>query len=167
MPTTASEVLPRDEHVPFSIRVLRHFNWLIRAILRSPLHGMMSRDLVQLDYVGHKSGKRLTLPLSYAEHDGRLYLCSRNSLWWRNLRGGAPVGVWLRGQRITARPTVLDLSTPEALDGLRAFVTKHPRTGEMLYAVGRDADGRARQDDLLREVRRSIVVRLERLSGGA
>lgn len=161
MTTAVSEALPRDEHVPFSIRVLRRFNWLIRAILRSPLHGMMSRDLVQLDYVGHKSGKRRALPLSYAEHDGRLYLCSRNSLWWRNLRGGAPVDVWLRGRRIAMRPTVLDVRTREALDGLRAFVSKHPRTGELLYAVGRDADGRPREDDLAREVRRSIVVRLE------
>jgi hypothetical protein len=159
--TTASEALSRDEHVPFSIRVLRRFNWLIRAILRSPLHGMMSRDLVQLDYVGHKSGKRLSLPLSYAEHDGRLYLCSRNSLWWRNLRGGAQVEVWLRGTRITARPTVLDLSTQEARDGLRAFVSKHPRTGEMLYNVPRRPEGRPLDEDIAREVQRSIVVRLE------
>lgn len=161
MTTTTTDTLPLDEHVPFSIRVLRRFNWLIRALLRSPLHGLLSRDLIELEYVGHKSGQRRALPLSYAEHGGNLYLCSRTSLWWRNLRGGAPVELWLRGAHIAARPTVLDLSSREALDGLRAFVTKHPRTGEMLYAVGRDAAGRPREDDLLREVRRSIVVRLE------
>ncbi|MDX2167143.1 MAG: hypothetical protein SF182_08775 [Deltaproteobacteria bacterium] len=150
-----------DEPVPFSIRLLRRFNWLIRAILRSPLHRGLSADLLVLAYTGPRSGRRFALPLSYAEHDGRVYVCTRNSRWWRNLRGGAPVEVWLRGARRTARPTVLDAGSDEARLGLRLFVTKHPRTGELLYNVPSRADGRPLEADIAREVQRSTVVRIE------
>jgi len=161
MTMTHDEALPLDTHVPLSIRVLRRFNWLLGAMLRSPLHRPLSRDLLVLDYTGRRSGRRYALPLSYVEHDGRLYLCTRNSQWWHNLRGGAAVEVRLRGRRLTARPAVLDPASDEARLGLRLFVSKHPRTGELLYAIPRQPDGQPRQADVDREVRRSTVVRLE------
>lgn len=160
MTKTNAEVLPVDAHVPVSIRVLRRFNWLLLALLRSPLHGALSRDLVQLSYRGRRSGRQLALPLSYAEGGGRVYLCTRTSHWWHNLRDGQPVELVLRGARMTMRPTVLDRTSAEALEGFRLFVTKHPRTGEMLYAVPRTPQG-PKAADLAREVRRSTVVRLE------
>src|SRR5215467_8156276 len=91
MTNTDVETLPVDAHVPFSIRVLRRFNWLLLALLRSPLHGALSRDLIQLSYRGRRSGRQFALPLSYAEGGDRLYLCTRNSRWWYNLRDGHPV----------------------------------------------------------------------------
>jgi hypothetical protein len=114
-------------------------------------------DLLVLGYRGRCSGTAYTLPLSWASADGRLYLCTRDSRWVRNLAGGAPVDVVLRGvpQRGTAR--VLPASDPEALVGFRAFVTKHPRTGALLYEVPRRPNG-PREDDLVRELARSVVV---------
>jgi hypothetical protein len=54
------------------------------------------------------------------------------------------------------------VSSAEALDGLRAFVTRNPGTGELLYNVARGPDGRPVEADLRREILRSVVVRLER-----
>lgn len=150
--------------VPFAIRVLRRCNPAIVALLRSRLHGLLSRDLLVLGWRGRRTGRAYTLPLSYAEQDGRLYLCTRDSRWVRNLAGGAPVDLVLRGARLRGTPRVLPSADPEALAGLRAFVTKHPRTGETLYAVRRGPDG-PRADDLAREVHRSVVVRVDDLRG--
>jgi hypothetical protein len=147
--------------VPLAIRVLRRLNPLIVALLRSPLHRVMSRGLLVLTYVGAKTGARHTLPLSYAEVGGRPYLCTRSSRWWRNLRDGRPVEIWLRGRRIAATPVIVDLASPEALDAFRAFLTANPKTGEMLYDVRAGADRRPVEEDLRREVRRSVVVRLD------
>lgn len=149
------------EPVPFAIRVLRRLNPLIAGILRSPLHGLASRNLLLLTYVGAKTGTVRTLPLSYVEVAGRLYLCTRSSAWWRNLRNGRPVTLRLHGRRVTATPVVVDLHSTEALDALRAFLTANPKTGEMLYAVGTDAGRRPREEDLRREVVRSVVVRMD------
>lgn len=162
MTTIAHEALALDDHVPADIRLLRRFNWLIRAVLRSPLHRLLSDDLLVLTCNGRRSGRRMRLPLSYVARDGHLYLCTRNSRWWRNLRGDAVVELRLRGRLVAARATVLDASSDEALAGLRLFVTHNPRTGERLYAVRRGDDG-PREGDLVREVRRSTVVRLDPL----
>lgn len=150
-----------SEPLPLSIRVLRRLKPLVVAILRSPLHGLLSKDLLLLTYVGARSGRRLVLPLSYVEIDGRPYLCTRSSLWWRNLRVTPGVELMLRGRRVAAVADVLDATSREALAGLRAFLTRNPRTGEMLYEVRTGADRRPLEADLEREVARSIVVRLD------
>jgi F420H(2)-dependent quinone reductase len=149
------------EPVPLAIRLLRRLNPLIAAALRSPLHRLASQDLLVLTYVGAKSGRAWTLPLSYVEVGGRLYLCTRTSRWWLNLRNGRPVEIQLRGRRITATPVVVDVRSPEALDALRAFLTANPKTGEMLYDVRSDTNHRPIEEDLQREVLRSVVVRLD------
>lgn len=146
--------------LPVAIRVLRRLNPLIAAVLRSPLHGLLSRNLLLLTYVGRKSGHGRTLPLSYVTVGERLYLCTRSSAWWRSWRAGAPVDLRLRGRRVTALPHVVDVGTPEALDALRAFLTANPKTGVMLYGV-RAERGRPVEEDLVREVRRSVVIRLD------
>jgi deazaflavin-dependent oxidoreductase (nitroreductase family) len=132
---------------------------VIVALLGSPVHGLMSQDVLLLTYAGRKSGKRYTLPLSYVEKNGNLYLCTRGSQWQRNLRGGVGVELRLRGRSVRASAAVLDADSPEALVGLRAFVTHNKRTGEMLYKVANDG-GAPRESDLEREVRNSVVVRL-------
>lgn len=157
---TSRTAVRRAENVPPSIRLLRRFNWLMRAALRSPLHGMLSGDLLVLEYTGAKTGRRRVLPLSYVEHDGRLYLCTRTSVWWRNLRSEPGVTVWLRGRRVAATARVVEPSSGEARDALRAFVAKNPRTGEILYQVKNVAGG-PREEDVVRETPSSVVVHLE------
>jgi len=158
---STSDAAVHPAPLPLAIRLLRRLNPLIASLLRSPLHGVVSRNLLLLTYLGAKSGVRRTLPLSYVEVAGRPYLCTRSSLWWRNLRAGSPVGLQLRGRRVTATPVIVDLATAEALDALRAFLTANPRTGEMLYDVRAGSDRRPVEEDLRREVRRSVVVRLD------
>jgi deazaflavin-dependent oxidoreductase (nitroreductase family) len=150
----------REAYVPPSIRLLRRLNPLVRAILRSPLHRLMSRDLLVLEYTGAKTRQRRSLPLSYAEHEGRLYLCTRSSLWWRNLRAEPAVELWLRGRHVTAAAHVVEPTSTEARDALRAFLMRNPRTGEILYQV-RSVDGCPREEDVVREAPNSVVVRLD------
>jgi len=49
---------------------------VIVAVLRSPLHGLLSATLLVLGYTGRRTGRLYRLPLSYVERDGRLYLCT-------------------------------------------------------------------------------------------
>src|SRR2546423_767043 len=69
--------------LPLAIRVLRRLNPAIVWILRSPLHRLLSANLLALTYTGASSGVAWTLPLSYVALGGRLYLCTRSSRWWR------------------------------------------------------------------------------------
>jgi hypothetical protein len=154
---TAAE---RSAHaVPLPVRVLRRLKPLVVGILRSPLHGLLGADILVMTWTGRRTGARHTLPLSYVRVGSRLYLCTRpeGSKWWLHLRCGPEVDLVLKGQRVKATATVLDRDSDEALDGLRAFLTRNPGTGEMLYHVRRGPN----EEDLRREVHASVVVRLD------
>jgi len=161
---TVSRPAAQAAPVPASIRLLRRLKPVVVAILRSPLHGLLSRDVLLLHYRGRRSGRAFTLPLSFVEDGGALYLCTRPgaSDWWRNLKGGAEVELTRRGRRVRAAAEVLDPASPEALEGLRAFVAHNPGTGELLYNVARSPTG-PNQRDLEREVLLSVVVRVREL----
>lgn len=154
-----------EEKVPFAILVLRRLNPLMMAILRSPLHGLLSGGLLLLEYRGRRSGRALQLPLSYVRHEGRVYLCTRSSKWVSNVRGGADVTAVIRGRRVAMHADVVDPRSEEAVDALRVFVTANPGTGVNLYNVARGKDGRPVEDDLRREVLASRVVRLDETTG--
>lgn len=90
----------------------RAFGWirtflnpLATVILRSPLHGVMSRRLLLITFSGRKSGKVYTTPISYVQQD-RTLLLGVGGPWWKNLRGGVPVQVRLRGKTLTGRAEV-------------------------------------------------------------
>src|SRR5579884_1140426 len=46
-------------------RVMRFVNPVVAALLRSPLHGLLSRQVFLLTVTGRRSGRRFTLPLGY------------------------------------------------------------------------------------------------------
>jgi hypothetical protein len=68
------------------------FNPIMSWMLRSPLHSIVSKNMMLMTYTGRKSGKSYTTPMNYLEMNGGLYTNSyRDRAWWRNLRGGAEV----------------------------------------------------------------------------
>jgi len=60
-----------------------------------------------------------------------------------------------------ARATVLDSASEEADSGFRAFLTHNPGTASMLYNVEIERDGEPKNEDALREVQQSVIVRIE------
>lgn len=117
------------------------YNPIVKWVLRSPLHGLLSRYFTIVTYTGRKSGGQFSVPVNYARHDDALTIVSqRERVWWRNLYGGAHVSVRLRGKE---RP------------GEAEVVTDGERVGERLLTLSRadpryargfgitlDADGR-------------------------
>jgi hypothetical protein len=106
-------------------------NPIVGAILRSPLHGMLSRHLMLLTVVGRRTGRRYTMPVGYVSQDGALDVLVANrplKLWWRNLEGGAPVALVLRGRFAWGRAEALTVErNPRAfMFALRNYVAGNP-----------------------------------------
>ncbi len=100
------------------------------AMLRSPLHGMMSKSLLVLSYTGRRSGSRYELPLQYVADDGQLYIWAGNAptkTWWRNFETPALVEVSLRGWQIDAKASLVD-DVGRRAELLRAYVERYPYT---------------------------------------
>lgn len=82
----------------------RTVNPVVRLLLRSPAHGALSRRLALITVTGRRSGHRFTIPVGYREADRRVEILvgrPERKRWWRNLRGGAPVQLHLRGEQHT------------------------------------------------------------------
>jgi hypothetical protein len=74
-------------------------NPAMRMVLRSPLHGLVSGSTMLVTVKGRKSGKAYTTPVNYVREGDSITIFSlRSRTWWRNLRGGAPIALRVRGR---------------------------------------------------------------------
>jgi len=97
-------VEPADPPPDALVRVV---NPVLKRMLRSPLHPLVSDDLLLLTITGRKTGTRYTFPVGYEQRDDTLAVISHGTNWWMNLReGGAEVTVLLRGERRSGHATV-------------------------------------------------------------
>lgn len=153
--------MPAEERFPLRIRVLRRFNALFIAILRSALHGLMSKELLVLEYRGRKSGKAFAVPLGYVEHDGLPYCVTREySSWWKNVAAETPVTIWLRGVRTDSIAQRVARTSPEARAAFTKFLIANPGTASLVYRVRVDSQRQPDASDVDREIHHSVVVRL-------
>ena len=85
-------------HTPFVV-LNRVVNPLVRGLLRSPAHGLLSGRLALLSVTGRRSGRTFTFPVGYHRDGDRVTISvasPERKRWWRNLsdaRGDERTGV--------------------------------------------------------------------------
>lgn len=106
-------------------------NPTMKAILRSPFHGLLSKNLMELSFTGRKSGKQYRVPVGYTRDGNTLTLFS-HAKWARNFEGGAPVVVRLEGteRKATARIIHDDAVIRSAIE--RMIRDRGEKMGEMM-----------------------------------
>lgn len=107
-------------------------NPIVTAVLRSPMHPMLSRSVLLLTVRGRRTGTWYTVPVGYISQDGTLVVLVANrqvKAWWRNLEGGAPVVLVLRGRVLLARAEALtfERDARSFTFALRNYVAKNRR----------------------------------------
>ena len=73
-------------------------NPVVAFLARSPLHFLISHQVLVIQFKGRKSGKQYLVPVSYHEHESS-YTCVtlRSNIWWRNLKEVSHTQIWLKG----------------------------------------------------------------------
>jgi F420H(2)-dependent quinone reductase len=104
--------------------VLRLFNPLVKTVLRSRLHWLLSRWLVLLTWTSRKTGRRRTTPLSYVREGSVVYL-STAERWSVDLVGGAPVRLRLGGRWYDGHAGVVE-DRKESVRLLARLFREHP-----------------------------------------
>lgn len=104
---SGSQIRPAVEDGRPPALVLRFVNPIIRAILRSPVHRPLSRQLMLLSMRGRRTGRWVTVPVGRHEVN-RTLLVSVSGRWRHNLRDGAPVRVTLDGRERVGYAEVID-----------------------------------------------------------
>lgn len=75
----------------------------VAAVLRSPLHRVLSGSLVLISFTGRRTGREHSRPVMFAGDEQGLIIFvghAAQKVWWRNLTERAPVRVRLRGREL-------------------------------------------------------------------
>lgn len=78
--------------------LLKVMNPFMRRMVRGG-GGKMGDMIMLITFKGRKSGKTFTTPLGYTRK-GNSITCFTDSPWWKNLEGGAPVKLTIKGQEM-------------------------------------------------------------------
>jgi hypothetical protein len=103
------------------------------AVLRSPIHRVLSGSIDLIRYTGRRSGRVITVPTQYAcRGDDVIVVVGRpaSKVWWRNFSEDRDADVLVRGSwRAMRGRTVLGATEPEAVASLLdTYLERFPRT---------------------------------------
>ena len=140
-------------------------NPLVGLILRSRLHGLMSAALLIITYRGRKTGRKFSLPVQYAQDGNIIYIVPgmpEQKTWWRNLKGGAPVQLSLRGETLTGNAILLkpDTDTEAIITGFGLYIQRFPALVKY-HHVRIEPDGRFNGEDLRLAAAGVVIIRVE------
>jgi len=134
-------------------------NPFMKAILRSPFHAIMSKNVAILTVTGKKSSKVYTFPVNYQRDGDEIWVVSmRDRTWWKNLRGGAKIVILLAGREMKAHGEVFEESQDVA-QLLRKFILHSPTYGKYLN-VELDEEGQPVQGDVVAASASRVMVRI-------
>jgi hypothetical protein len=133
-------------------------NMLVRFLLRSPLHFLLSDNLLLLTYHGRTSGRQYTIPVSYSRA-GDVVTVFTYRKWWTNLRRGAPVLLEIKRQRLKGLAEAIRDDQAAIAEGLLAHLRQHPSLAKG-YHVALRPDGRPDSDAVRQAARFEVMVRI-------
>jgi deazaflavin-dependent oxidoreductase (nitroreductase family) len=126
--------------------MMRWANLLVTLLLRTPgAHRLISGSTLLLTVSGRRTGRRYVIPVVYlpTEASEEILLVTTDSRWARNLLGGAPVRVRLRGRDLPATATVsteADQVRPVLAALVRAYPRRYGRAAGVPVGPGRSPD---------------------------
>jgi deazaflavin-dependent oxidoreductase (nitroreductase family) len=138
----------------------RLVNPVLRRLLRTLLGRRLGRSLAVVRYTGRRTGQPRELVCQYIRNGDTAWILVGNAdrkTWWRNLREGADVEVWLAGERRRGRAVAVEgaCRPDEATAGLRTYLAAVPAARR---AVGLPA--RPSEPELAAAAARTTLVRL-------
>lgn len=136
------------------------FNPMMAWLLKSPLHGMISKNVMLTTVTGRKSGKQISTPTNYLRDGDALWVISwRDRNWWKNLRGGAKAQVLLAGKSAEGRGLVIE-DEKQVAQSLFDYYRRVPQVAKYVQ-IGLDAAGSPISADCEHAAQKMVVVRID------
>lgn len=136
---------------------MRLGNSIMSGLLRSPLHSLVSGNMLLIGVVGRRTGRHYVTPVNYLrDGDDLLIFSLRARSWWRNARGGA-VTLRLRGVDVNGRAQVIEDEAGVA-EALTACCRRAPQLARA-FGVRLGAQSEPVAEDIARAARERVVIR--------
>lgn len=135
-------------------------NKFVSWLLRSPFHGLVSRNMALISVQGKKTGRIYCFPVNYQRSADSVWVTSyKYRSWWKNLRNGAQVTIRIHGIDFVGQARVHE--TPAGVtEGLKTYFRLSPDTARF-FSVKLDDDGSPDPVDLARIVPGRVVVEIK------
>jgi deazaflavin-dependent oxidoreductase (nitroreductase family) len=130
----------------------------MKLVLRSPMHGIVSKTVLLITFTGRKSGKIYTTPVSYSQNGDQVTIFT-HAEWWKNLRNGEPVTLRIQGRELQglAEPIAEDKGAVAA--GLSQHLRKVPSDAKY-YEVTFDDQGNPRAEEVDKAAQSVVMIRV-------
>jgi len=140
------------------------FNPIVKTLLKSPFHRVVSKTMMLITFTGRKSGHVYTLPVSYFQmvDDDGVYIASVSSkdrIWWRNLRGGKLTTVFINGKSYQATSEVFEKNETVYKYFLSMF-SSHANLAKW-FAISINADGKPDVGQTRSLAEKSVFIRTQ------
>jgi deazaflavin-dependent oxidoreductase (nitroreductase family) len=133
-------------------------NKSMKFILRSPVHGIVSKTILLISFTGCKSGKSYTTPVSYSQDGERVYIFTHAG-WWKNLRTSAAVTLRIRGRDLQGQAEPVAEDKPAIAAGLATHLRNVPSDARY-YGVTFDEQGNPSAEEVERAAKTVVMVRI-------
>lgn len=134
-------------------------NFFMKAIINSPLHGLLGDSFAVITVTGRRTGRVLSTPVnvSYA-NDCYTVISMRDRTWWRNLRGDAPAQLRVGGKTFQVRGEIIE--DPVAVqEELRQYFMRHPGNAKY-FNIPLTPEGEPDPEGLQRAAEERLIIRL-------
>ena len=103
-------------------------NRVMRLLLNSPLHRLMSGSVLIVYYTGRKTGRRRWTPVRYLKESDSNVACltGRETGWWPNFLEPRDVELQLAGRRLAARAHAQPDDAERKAEVLREMLRRFP-----------------------------------------
>lgn len=134
-------------------------NLFVSALLRSPFHAILGKNLALIRVRGRKSGKLISTPINIVPgENGYRVISLRERTWWRNLRNAPSAELLLTGKWQAVQAQVVE--APEAVfNQLQAYFQAYPQYARY-FAIRLGADGQANAEDVRARAEKHLVIQL-------
>ena len=134
-------------------------NPFVALLARSPLHFIISHQILVIKFEGRKSRKHYLVPVSYHQHASS-YTCVtlRSNIWWRNLKEITHTQIWLKGKLRDAQINIEFNNDQVVESALRDLVTNN-KVDAYFAKIKLEKDGSPYTDDLMNAEKLHTVLK--------
>jgi deazaflavin-dependent oxidoreductase (nitroreductase family) len=133
-------------------------NHAMKFVLRSPMHGMVSKNILLITFTGCKSGKAYTTPVCYSQEGDQVYIFT-HAKWWKNLCNCTSVTLRLRGREIQGVPEPVVEDKGAIAARLIAHLRRVPSDARY-YDVTFDEHSNPRAEEVEKAVQTVVMIRV-------
>ena len=140
---------------PMMFRIL---NPIMKTILKSPLHKVVSEQIMIITFLGAKSGKEYSTPVSYSR-EGDKVTCFTHAIWWKNFNTRADVKLRIQGQDLIGHAEAITDDPDRTTAGLARHILAVPFDAKY-YGITFDSDGQPDMDQVKQGAAEAVMIQI-------